>query len=812
MRFETAIYGEVEGGHALRSVSANGDFARSISGRFDIPSTPASGVSWSPSLSGFPAHDHYVVGRTFLDRTAPRGNMVVAHALFAPLGQMRTFSSLSRVIARLASVAEQIPAAAAIEVEDGPDDIQPAAHSELAALLIARPQKPVVILDDREVDKVVAGLWSWLWPSMRAGFAFRLSFSPEDIFESPLPALVHTPASLAARWKGYPILGQTSVAETTASRVLSGAEGADPVAAFAEAIGYHAPSLAHFAHLVDAQSLTCGEQTTGSLGAAMRLVNLLSPDPGEGRNAKADLVDRMASAVVGAGPTEIMAMRNFDLQGFEDLAPLWRAVEDRMASNGVEPADLTEELPVICAGGDERQAVAEWRRAVEAGSRALAASRPAAFAAAVWEDQNLEGAPLGYLVDLMTAERAETLLIEAMPTALSKGVSAMLTEWSTRGWLTLHGATLAASSDAANAVRAQLKIDEDPTFDAGLRAALGRAAPAEVIDIALDHADPRLDALAGTSLAADRRLGVQLEPSQIPSQRIWAAALATDPSAWQAPVDPQAARDVVFDMLVDGGKVFGPLLDALAGTPLADLSDHPRRLEILSIPDLRPEFIEATAAGWLDRAAGGQISTLDLNLEKSVLASPRLEGVLTQGWGAALQIIAQLHTLDESRAVSWAEVQLRRSDRLGHQHAVLLGNIVLARGWSSLLSLISRQAGRHPELREALRVCSRMLSPMTRWFMGITDLGPDEKWNAFGDLAAQLYPTGPRDWDIWERAGGHPSHLRLSATGADSWRDALRQMRRGAGPNPRRLIDEMQKDFRNNADLRFVAQDRDIIK
>lgn len=56
-----------------------------------------------------------------------------------------------------------------------------------------------------------------------------------------------------------------------------------------------------------------------------------------------------------------------------------------------------------------------------------------------------------------------------------------------------------------------------------------------------------------------------------------------------------------------------------------------------------------------------------------------------------------------------------------------------------------------------------------------------EVWRQLEDIMPDLYPAGPMDQGIWERAGGDPSHLHLNDTGRAAWFAALRTLRRGGG-------------------------------
>ena len=54
-------------------------------------------------------------------------------------------------------------------------------------------------------------------------------------------------------------------------------------------------------------------------------------------------------------------------------------------------------------------------------------------------------------------------------------------------------------------------------------------------------------------------------------------------------------------------------------------------------------------------------------------------------------------------------------------------------------------------------------------------------WERLGHIMPDLYPMGPIDQEIWVRAGGDLSRLRLGGTGRASWFAALRTLRHGGG-------------------------------
>lgn len=72
------------------------------------------------------------------------------------------------------------------------------------------------------------------------------------------------------------------------------------------------------------------------------------------------------------------------------------------------------------------------------------------------------------------------------------------------------------------------------------------------------------------------------------------------------------------------------------------------------------------------------------------------------------------------------------------------------------------------------------------------------------NLIAELYPLGPTDLDIWQRAGGDISRLKLTGNGRSQWYSAFKILGQGGGGadiNINKLINEVKSDFPNHPDF-----------
>lgn len=72
------------------------------------------------------------------------------------------------------------------------------------------------------------------------------------------------------------------------------------------------------------------------------------------------------------------------------------------------------------------------------------------------------------------------------------------------------------------------------------------------------------------------------------------------------------------------------------------------------------------------------------------------------------------------------------------------------------------------------------------------------------DILAGLYPEGPKDQEIWLRAGGDISRLKFNGSGRSQWYSALRTLKQGGGGasiDLNSLLVEVSEDFPNHSQI-----------
>lgn len=820
MQVEQALYGECSGGHSLLATSGDDAVSTGIVQRLDLPDTAPPGVEWSPFLRGFPYRDRYVLARTFRDTAASRGGMVFSHALLVPLDEIGKTTDLGPLLELLATSHRQRPEAKSIQFVGTETPVRPAIDlMDTAEALVASSRWPVVRLGHVGFDDLVVALWARLLPEIRRDFAFRLSLGPRDLIETPMPALVCTPPAMTARWSEYPII--RSVAgrkpDSLAATLLSGDGKAAPLSEFMREMGLKPATFSELRLVEQAYRLDIGEPTLERRVGALRLIQKLSPDSDVGKKGKDLRVRRLCELVQAAGAEEILLLRNLHLSALPSPSRIWTALEKWVAKNEYPEDQDVAMLSVLEDATTRSAAVREWRTAV-LGGLAVATDTPESLAPkAFWRwlqvRPNVVAAlfrhvPVDAEVEQRLAFLAPVNLEEAAAEALVGPALA-------RGWLRLHGAVLSASCSTLEAGRRQVLVDTDPSFLPGLQAALRHATPGELVECALEIEDPRLPRLAGEAVAKEPRLLAEVDVVPSKAQAVWREALAIDLESWRGPADPAAAFRSILDRLLSDGDTDPVLLERLSGTPVADLGSYPRRARIWSrVGDVALQnLLTATAKGWLRQAASvGGPFVIERDLQTAILEDEQLEetldSLIPRRVGTAVRIVRFLVGYEQRRFLLLIGRVASRTTSLDVPDAECIGRLVLERGWQNVAAdLIARYRTGRRDLKPALRSCCDMLGFWDRFSLGLTRIPEQEKWEGFRDLCAELYPGGPDDGGLWERAGGYDADLAAGESGRTRWLRAVRNIRNGKGPTPLALLDEMQKDFPNNERIAHLSGD-----
>jgi hypothetical protein len=746
--------------------------------------------------------------------------MVISHAILIPLQEVITWSDLRPLFGLLIDSPEQPAVLATVDIS--PTGAEPSFTPELITLaqaLVVRGTGPVVRVGIEEFEGLITGLWSNCWPAIRARLAFRLSFGPHDIVESPAPVIVCSPMMLAARWGGHRIAGAESTSVVTrAAAMLSGSPEAIPIMGYAQEIGAEITQFTDLPMLERAFEVgTALSPTFGQLLAAIRLVERLSPEPSVGVAAKEVLIEEFLKQLSNASVTDVLLLRNLTADGFASAYRIWPALESWAARKKFELHEDAQMLSVISGALSISDAIERWRRAIIAGISTASNTAFSEFPAAFWRWVIANAEVLQGLAKHLPVEGAlESLLVQAAPLKMPEDVGDVVMGIAkAKHWFALHGVAAGASLAARAAVDRQLSVDLSLAYFDGIRAALRSVPPAQLVDIALSIEEPRLLRIAAEQVADNPKLLSDANVANSRVQELWLEALQLKPAVWNGPREPQKAFFSILQNLLDGHAANRQLIIILSKTPLANLSEYPRMAEVwgrVQEPALE-HLLSATSTGWLKNAAKGDILTPDSRLQTAILASSDLDLTLERlvSPGVSIRIMTTLAHFAESRLLRWLDVWPQGRELLSTSDAEALGQMIMRRYSQRAAEKLAQLmfSGRN-DVRPALRICSEKLGVVARWRLKLSSHSEQDNWECLEELAAELYPKGPDHDELWSRAGGLDADLQHGGSGRSRWRNAIAQIRRGKEPRVSILLKEMRIDYPGNGLLRDIVNDADF--
>ncbi|WP_140919637.1 GAP1-N1 domain-containing protein [Limnobaculum xujianqingii] len=814
MRVEQAIYGESRGGHGLKMATSEHPIISELTSRLDLPDTAPPGVDWSPFVSGFPYREYFVLSRTFADPSATRSGMVLSHAVIAKLSDVINMPDLRPLFGMLLTK----PIIPDIFVAHDLSEIAEQRKSipeliSLANALVTRGRGPVVRFNVKNFEELIAALWVFLWPEIRSKFSFRLSFGPQDIIDEIPPAVICTPSSLASRWTTYRVVGDIVQSSSLAAEILCDEMKAALVMELAQQVGakiYQFSELPLLQHIYEID--THPNPQFDECVSALRILEKLSPDPNSGITRKNIFIQRLEARLPSASVQDILLLRNLVTNGLPNATTIWDNLKKWAATKSLAPSEDDEILSALSDALCVAAAVEPWRVSIIDGLILGLNTYPRRLASAFWRWAKLNPKILIEFAKYLPLEdKIEIQIANAVPEVLDLDTgNIVMAIAQRRNWLVLHGTAASICLTSSDAIARQLSVDIGTTELDGLRAALRCTSSMETIELSLAQPnEPRLIQLAAERIADEPSLLDTLNFTLRLAQDLWCYALTINSEAWRGINDPSGAFSIVLQNLVEGSEVNLHLIEALSFTPLADLSKHIKNSDVwMCLPETaRSNCLHATANGWLHCALKGYVYYPDNELEMAVLENNNLDVVLRsdkEDIGAILRIINHLPNIQESQVLRWLD-EHALTKTLRSVDADELGRIIYNRRWSQIVEILLNHAkkGRN-DIKPALSQCRNMVGLFSRFILGLSSISNSDKWALLEEIVVELYPNGPDDQGLWERAGGKDADLRVNGSGRNRWHDAISYLQRGRGPLMSRLFEEMQNDYPQNDKLRAL--------
>jgi hypothetical protein len=852
MLVHQAVYGDRGGAHVLLTSSPAPEvpFAQLVT-RTDLPASPLPrNLVWKPYICGFAFGDWYILSRTFPDPQASRSGMVRTYVLAMPLDEGTELSDLTPVLNQLPDSLDDIIAVGGSQLpslEVGGAVFRDDEHKEAflestgvpglakVASVLVSTSGPVIWIGEEGLSDIVVQLWSKLWPSARKKLSFRTSFGIQEV-ERQEWTLVATPNTLESLWREYPKvrMGDVHIPQNKAEGLLLGQSTGEPLRTLLRELGNPPIEIRQLRYLERVYDLLdkLPQLSAAEARELFSLVANLAPDPLKGREIKSRILSTLSDVTSLGTAADIKGLRLVGTEAFAGArTAISTAIENwftRLLTAG-SPAIARESLEIVQLGFTETAIESEqiWKNSIVTSVSAAVKKWGRQIPRIVWLWWRQDDLLVKKLEKILpTGKQIETDLVEHSPRQLTQRLGLAVCAMAIRRrWYKLHGAAVAAFVDVPIAIDSQLALGGDKTLQLdGLRVLAERLPAGRIVQAALSKGDEVLYYVAGELCAQQPKLLSKIDVREHSWRRLWLRAIEAGAEPFAGLESPQSVMYSLADLLLKNVPIDTALLYAVSETPYADLVAYHKRAAVWAVlePNTAKHFLERTAQGWLEqfRREPNFDDKLESELERHVLAEDMISTYLEPGQPGAIRaginLFLRFRALREDRFRRWLTSLRLSGSAMDPWDAKSLGKLVSDRRWSSAADDIANglYIYNRRDFEPALQECLDLLGWLKRIQIALSGklhgaaITENDWWNALEEVLVDLYPHGPGDRSIWERAGGDASELRTGSTGKERWKSTIHFLRNGGGKNVNgnSLLQEIRREYWGNDKLRQLDE------
>ena len=709
----------------------------------DLPSNPPYGVAWTEYNSTCCIEDYFVVSKTYPDTSFDRGDTVFTHSFIVPVADLVMISSLLEVFLLFPAkidkgdLAETPP----IIFESSPlvTEKNSTKTRVCIAHLLASNNLAVCSGSNDLFLEAVCGIWDSLPTHLKPTMRYRIGFDPNNI--KPNDNIIVIPTALEQKWADYDLVTSSSSCEPHGGveAVLAGEKPiSDNLHSFLKSLGNVSLNFSHLKVIETSEKLLANTDLDSARRLALN-VGHLSPEKNESAELKAELLEKFCKLLVKASPSEVLRLRNFPIQAFQDAKEKISSIVSHIISSQFDHADLDSNF--ISKVQDEHSAENGWW--YEATTKAIAKELKTltnATASKIWSWVTKDASLIEFILsEVGSSDENGVRLTSTSPKEISSETAeVLLAIFAVSGWITLHGDIASKAYKPEIAILKHLSIDSDPNYFEGVHALCANVPNKDLLAYVLANPEVRLLQIVGKNISNQKKLFKGFDASNATWRSIWKESYSHNGDIWFGIKKPNDTTEQLLELLMSGTEIDESLLGAISNTDAADLSDFEKRKDVWSfLPALSIKgFIHQTLQSLLHSAEGNfeEIVNLEPELKSALGASltVRPGGILSANTHTvALKVkLMREYDLPENTFILFLK---NHTSNLSTKDAELLGHTINDRKWKNAAEAIKDVKWKRADLLPAWSVCQ--------------SLAPDsffDNFNIFGKSGTKQQSYSPK--------------------------------------------------------------------
>lgn len=837
-----AVYGERKQSHDLLFNSPEIEtLAKELRQLTDKPPNSPTNLEWQPFIKGFSKDDYYVLIKTFPDKKASRSGMVLSEAIIYKLDEIANISDLDLIINSFSKTLEEAKGNESFSIRNNlalnsKKTITPDSISGLVSSidLLSQKESPLVWMGQDGFLELVSGVWNCLWSEARKRFSFYFYFAPPT--DESNVSLICTPESLALRWHQYKkISKETDHKEITNKRIVSFLLDKNPqnlLKNFIEDIGIR---------FSDWRILLLADECINYLGqireknitpsdfrGLINRIETISPNPNDGKIFKKTILSQFLNNLLDKGAFEdVYAINNIRFDAFLESQDLvensiinWFQKRLYTITNG--------QMVKLFTKFEESQETF-WKKAVRKSLGRIKDTLTKKNLEIIWAWWSQNYKIFEFQKEFLPLDiKSIKLLVETCPESLPNNLGESICKFSEKNrFFNLFAISSFAFRKSKDALATQLKVEKNANqIDSGIPLLIDKVPLQTVLGVAIEIKDERVFLPIAERLVKNRSLLSEINIKNQVWQKLSVLMLEQDNKLfWKNVSKGKELVYEILDLLISDNLEEKSLISFASKSQFANLMEYHSRKEIWShlIGKEKEEFIIETAKGWWNLFLKNKFQKEEL-IENAffelITSDEHIESELSKSetpvfW--LIELFKKFDNLSQHKFNSLLNRIVWLVNPISQVDSISLGRFIYERKWaysaSNILSFVDRN--NRNDLKLALYECENLIGFFDRFLSnslgsrGRSSLKWGDWWKTFTETLIELYPEGPKQKKLWQKADGDMSLLNDSGNNRDKWENAIDSLINGSAGgdiSTVKIIEQVKKNFDKNPKIELLEK------
>jgi len=823
IKIDQAYYGEVNRSHGcIASSKIDQNLHSFLTGFSDKPSRMPVGIELNIYYLATTYNNNFIFTKTIPNPAAIRPGMVFTHALIFSVDDAENINDLNELFALfISSIPSDSSLLTAIELAVVDSKILknniPAFIQRTTKFLI-KDIKVAYFGTVASFITTIVLIWNGLPPKLRKNFIFYIGFTAADIENSKYPItyyqkILSNKIDIPGKVTDDENL-EITVVDSVEKLVLGGVDS-DDLKNFITVLNIELNDFKQLSIIDKAFNLTnsINQLDADETRQLIRLISKLSPSALDAKELKEVLINRLEAFIALGKDYQIKALRNIDFRGFPDLiVRLAKCIENFIINQfdqkfNFEAEQIIELINLIF----DNSIVTWWSSAVKKGLIGGFASKKGI--SSIWKIILGEGAKSQHLLILLEeAKTSEDSLILTLPQITKDQAKHAASFFLLKKWYMLYANMNFIFLDADAALEEQLKAEAkfSLSISNGVKFLAAKLPDDQLLTFDLNHKNNKTLILYTERIIKDVKLLAKIDLTNSRWLTIWNEYIVKTNRFEQGISDIHVLTYQLFQLISNGTIIPDKIIDLYSQSKFADLSEYEQRQDFwLNVPHAyKDRFIQATAKIYAEKIADGLVSVNKFESDISnVLKTNSFISLFLSSHRneieKVLSLFEYLHLQNDEYLAGYINFYQNEINAVSSSR---LGTFVMDNKFEKTAQAIFNKSKSTKSFRIALTTCRQLISLGTfdriiyAKLFGET-LSDQMAYDGLFELVKQLYPKGPEDNDIWERAGGDNSKLVNFNSREENWRKAVHLARYGGGGkniNITSLMSTIKKEFPGN--------------